>query len=33
MQGKRLTFLTADPTVPAIENMGEKANAPKRPKK
>lgn len=28
MQGKRLTFLTADPNAPPIENLGEKVNKP-----
>ncbi|CAN5587561.1 hypothetical protein BH10ACI3_BH10ACI3_24350 [soil metagenome] len=32
MQGKRLTFPTADPAAAPVENLGEKANAPK-PKK
>ncbi len=30
MQGKRLTFLTADPAAPAVENMGEKVNVPQK---
>lgn len=29
MQGKRLTYLVADPTAPPVENLGEKVNAPK----
>jgi hypothetical protein len=33
MQGKRLTYPTADPRAAAVENMGEKANAPAKSKK
>lgn len=33
MQGKRLTFLTADPTAAPVENLGEKVNDPKKSKK
>ena len=32
LQGKRFTFSVADPNSPPVENLGEKANAPK-PKK
>ena len=30
MQGKRLTFSTADPSAPPLENLGDKVNAPKK---
>lgn len=33
MQGKRLTFLTADPTAAPVENLGDKVNNPQKSKK
>jgi len=33
MQGKRLTFLTADPTAAPVENLGDKDNNPQKSKK
>jgi hypothetical protein len=33
MQGKRLTFSIADRTAPPVENLGDKVNAPAKPKK
>ncbi|MEQ1923613.1 MAG: hypothetical protein ABL952_13990 [Pyrinomonadaceae bacterium] len=33
MQGKRLTFLTADPAAAPVENLGDKVNNPQKPKK
>lgn len=33
MQGKRLTFLTADPNAAPIENLGDKVNNPQKSKK
>ena len=33
MQGKRLTYSIADPTAPALENHGDKVNAPQKLKK
>ncbi|MBK8302361.1 MAG: hypothetical protein IPK98_02660 [Chloracidobacterium sp.] len=33
MQGKRLTFLIADPNAAPVENLGEKVNDPKKSKK
>lgn len=33
MQGKRLTFLTADPQMPPVENLGDKVNAKPKAKK
>lgn len=33
MQGKRLTYSVAAPSEPATENLGDKVNAPTRPKK